>query len=48
MNKKNSYFPLTKEQQGIWIEYKLNPKAINYNTYVIHKIVGRLDKNKFL
>lgn len=42
------YFPLTKEQLGLWFEYKLNPNATNYNAYIIHKIKGDLDINRFV
>lgn len=42
------YFPLTKEQEGLWVEYQKNPNALNYNTYFTLKLAGNLDPKRFL
>ncbi len=40
-------YPLTKQQQGLWFNYKLNPKSNAYNTYSKFHIKGDLDIDKF-
>lgn len=44
----NDCFDLTKEQEGLWFEYKLRPQDTSYNAYVITKIEGLLDLERFL
>ncbi len=39
-------FPLTKQQQGLWIEWKLHPENTSYNTCVKVKLKGKVDTNK--
>ncbi|MCP3672987.1 MAG: amino acid adenylation domain-containing protein, partial [Gammaproteobacteria bacterium] len=39
-------FPLTKQQQGLWIEWKLHPENTSYNTCVKVKLKGKLDSKK--
>ncbi len=36
-------FPLTKQQQGLWIEWKLHPDNTSYNTCVKVKLKGEID-----
>ncbi len=39
-------YPLTKQQQGLWIEWKLHPENTSYNTCVKVKLTGPMDKNR--
>jgi len=39
-------FPLTKQQQGLWIEWKLHPENTSYNTCVKVKLKGKIDKEQ--
>ena len=38
-----SYFPLTPQQQELWVAWELNPEAYNYNCYSCTTIEGDLD-----
>jgi hypothetical protein len=40
-------FPLTRGQEAMWFEYKINPNATSYNTLVQLKLEGNLDAKKF-
>ncbi len=40
-------YPLTKQQEGLWVEYKLHPDNTSYNTCVKLRLTGELDKTRF-
>ncbi|MCR9276808.1 MAG: amino acid adenylation domain-containing protein [Pseudomonadaceae bacterium] len=40
-------FPLTREQQGLWVEWKLSPSGASYNTCVQSILSGDLDVERF-
>jgi amino acid adenylation domain-containing protein len=40
-------FPLTKQQEGLWVEWKLHPDNSSYNTCVNLRLKGRLDEARF-
>ncbi len=40
-------YPLTREQEGLWIEWKYDPYGTSYNTCVKIKLEGQLDVAKF-
>ncbi len=40
-------FPLTKQQEGLWIEWKLHPDNTSYNTCVKIRLKGELDVPRF-
>lgn len=40
-------FPLTREQQGLWVEWKLSPTGASYNTCVQSTLTGDLDVERF-
>jgi len=40
-------YPLTKQQQALWIEHCLHPANTSYNTCVKLKLTGKLDAMKF-
>ncbi len=40
-------YPLTKQQEGLWVEWKLHPKNTSYNTCVNLRLTGPLDKERF-
>ncbi len=43
----NKSYPLTREQQGLWIEWKISPEGLSYNTCVQLKLQGDLDVVRF-
>ena len=40
-------YKLTREQEGLWVEWKRNPQDITYNTCVQSSICGEIDLKKF-
>ena len=42
----NNLYPLTKQQQGLWIEWKLHPENTSYNTCVKVRLSGVVDKDR--
>lgn len=40
-------YPLTREQEGFWVEWKRNPADTSYNTCVQLRLQGRLDVARF-
>lgn len=40
-------FPLTKQQEGLWVEWRLHPDNTSYNTCVKLRLLGALDKERF-
>lgn len=40
-------FPLTREQQGLWVEWKLSAQGISYNTCVQATLDGPVDPERF-
>lgn len=40
-------FPLTKQQEGLWIEWRLHPDNTSYNTCVKLRLKGELDVDRF-
>ena len=40
-------YPLTKEQERMWIEWKLDPQSHSYNTNIPFKFIGHLDTDRF-
>lgn len=45
--KAGSTFALTREQEGLWVEWKLSPTGLSYNTCVQLRLDGDLDANRF-
>ena len=41
-------FPLTREQEGLWIEWKLSPLGVSYNTCIQMQLLGSLDVQRFV
>lgn len=41
------HYPLTKQQEGLWIEWRLHPDNTSYNTCVKLRMTGDLDKVRF-
>ncbi|MFU8814394.1 MAG: condensation domain-containing protein [Pseudomonadales bacterium] len=39
--------PLTREQEGLWVEWKLSPLGVSYNTCIQMKLSGPLDAARF-
>lgn len=37
-------YPLTKQQEGLWVEWKLHPENTSYNTCVKLRLKGNLDR----
>ena len=40
-------YPLTKQQEGLWVEWRLHPENTSYNTCVKLKLTGTLDHERF-
>ncbi len=40
-------FPLTKQQEGLWVEWKMHPDNSSYNTCVNLRLKGELDEVRF-
>jgi len=40
-------FPLTREQEGLWVEWKLSPVGDSYNTCIQLRLEGALDVARF-
>lgn len=40
-------YPLTKQQEGLWVEWRLHPDNTSYNTCVKLRLNGELDKPRF-
>lgn len=40
-------FPITKQQEGLWIEWRLHPDNTSYNTCVKLRLEGALDEKRF-
>ena len=40
-------YPLTKQQEGLWVEWRLHPDNTSYNTCVKLRLTGHLDKERF-
>jgi len=40
-------YPLTKQQEGLWIEWRLHPDNTSYNTCVKLRLTGCFDKDRF-
>lgn len=40
-------FPITKQQEGLWIEWRLHPDNTSYNTCVKLRLEGKLDNTRF-
>lgn len=40
-------YPLTRQQQGLWVEWKRDPNDISYNTCVQVEMEGELDVERF-
>ncbi len=40
-------YPLTKQQQALWIEHRLHPSNTSYNTCVKLRLTGKLDTERF-
>ena len=41
-------YPLTRQQQGLWVEWKRDPNDISYNTCVQVEMEGELDLDRFM
>ncbi|MFU8814779.1 MAG: amino acid adenylation domain-containing protein [Pseudomonadales bacterium] len=39
--------PLTREQEGLWVEWRLSPLGVSYNTCIQMKLAGPLDGLRF-
>lgn len=39
-------YPLTKQQEGLWVEWRLHPENTSYNTCVKLRLTGPLDKDR--
>ncbi|MEM6545455.1 MAG: hypothetical protein AAF680_11150, partial [Pseudomonadota bacterium] len=42
-----SCLPLTREQEALWVEWKLSPTGVSYNTCVQTKLRGDVDIERF-
>lgn len=40
-------YPLTKQQEGLWVEWRLHPDNTSYNTCVNLRLKGELDEARF-
>jgi|GEM_PF-6628064 len=40
-------YPLTKQQEGLWVEWKLHPNSSSFNTCVKLRLEGELDVERF-